>query len=310
MENFKEIKVKLEDVNKRIDVLICEKFSEYTRSFIQKLFLKEKIFLNGKKVSKHYKVAVDDIIEIFFPEPKSFEVKEEKIPIDIIFEDEDILVVNKKRGMVVHPAPGNYNNTLVNALMWHCKEKLSSIGGVLRPGIVHRIDKFTTGLIVVAKTDKAFKSLSEQIKKHSFNRKYIAVVHGKFREKEGTVNLPIGRSKKDRKKMAVNFLNGKSAVTHYKVLKEFKNFSFVELKLETGRTHQIRVHMAYLNHPIAGDITYGFKSDIKKYNLYTGQCLHARELGFFHYKLNKNVNFIVDADEYFLNFLNKSQKEI
>lgn len=310
MENFEEIVVELKDINKRIDVLICEKFSDCSRSFIQKLFLKEKIFLNGKKINKHYKVSVDDIIKVFFPEPENFEVKEEKIPIDIVFEDEDILVVNKKRGMVVHPAPGNYNNTLVNALIWHCKENLSSIGGVLRPGIVHRIDKFTTGLIVVAKTDGAFKSLSSQIKNHSFNRKYIAIVHGKFKEEQGTINLPIGRSKKDRKKMAVNFLNGKQATTHYKILKEFKNFSFVELKLETGRTHQIRVHMAYLNHPVAGDLTYGFKTDAKKYKLNEGQCLHAKELGFFHYKLKKNVNFIVDADEYFLNFLNKSQNEI
>ncbi len=310
MKNFEEIVVEIKDINKRIDVLICEKFSDYSRNFIQKLFLKEKIFLNGKKVNKNYKVSIDDVIKVFFPEPESFEVKEEKIPIDVVFEDEDILVVNKKRGMVVHPAPGNYNNTLVNALMWHCKENLSSIGGVLRPGIVHRIDKFTTGLIAVAKTDKAFKSLSSQIKNHSFNRKYIAIVHGKFKEEQGTISLPIGRSKKDRKKMAVDFLNGKQATTHYKILEEFKKFSFIELKLETGRTHQIRVHMAYLNHPVAGDLTYGFKTDEKKYRLKKGQCLHAKELGFFHYKLKKNVNFIVNADEYFLNFLNKSQNEI
>lgn len=310
MENFKEFVVVEKDKNKRIDVLICEKFQDISRNFIHKLFLKKAIFLNDKETNKHQKVKTNDKIKILIEKPEKFDVKEEKIPLEIIFEDEDILIVNKKRGMVVHPAPGNLNRTLVNALMWHCKGKLSTIGGVLRPGIVHRIDKLTTGLLVVAKTDSAFKSLSNQIKEHSLNRTYIAIAHGKFREKEGLIDLPIGRNKKDRKKMGIDFLNGKRAITNYKIIEEYKNFSFIKIKLKTGRTHQIRVHMAYLNHPIAGDLTYGFKTDIKKYKLDFGQCLHAKELGFFHYKLKKNINFKVEADEYFLNFLNRCQKEI
>lgn len=308
---MEEIKKFLIDENlkkRRIDVLICEKFPNLSRSFIHKLFLAEKIYVNGKKINKSYVATANDLVSISFLKPKQIDVLKENIPLDIVFEDEDYIVINKKRGMVVHPAPGNYDKTLVNALMWHCKDKLSSIAGVLRPGIVHRIDKNTTGLIAVAKTDEAFKSLSAQIKEHSFNRVYEAIVHNNFKEKKGEINLPIGRNPKNRKKMAVNFLNGKEAITYFCVLKEFSNFSHIKLKLKTGRTHQIRVHMSYINHPIAGDETYGIKSDIKKYKLNFGQCLHAKELGFYHYKLRKNVNFVAEADEYFLNFLNKCLK--
>ena len=304
----KELVVKKEDVNKRIDVLICEKFKEFSRSYVQKLILKNCVMVNNKNIDKNYKVKFIDVVKINFPEPEKFEVLKQNIPLNIVYEDEEFLIVNKKRGMVVHPATGNFNNTLVNALMWYCEGKLSSIGGILRPGIVHRLDKNTTGLMVVAKTDEAFKSISTQIKNRSLTKIYEAIVHGNFKEKKGTINLPIGRHFKNRKKMAINFKNGKDSITHFKVLEEFKDFSYVKLKLETGRTHQIRVHMAHINHPIAGDDVYGYKTDFKKYGLNFGQCLHAKELEFFHYKLNKKVKFKAEADEYFLNFLNKCQK--
>lgn len=307
---IKELIVKEKDVNKRIDVLICEKFNEISRSNIQKLILKCCVVVNGKNIDKNYRVKFKDFVKITFPEPEKFEVIKQNIPLNIVYEDEEFLIINKKRGMVVHPAAGNFNNTLVNALMWYCEGKLSSIGGILRPGIVHRLDKNTTGLMVVAKTDEAFKSISTQIKNYSLTKIYEAIVHGNFKEKKGTINFPIGRDFKNRKKMAVNFKNGKDSVTHFKVLEEFKDFSHIKLKLETGRTHQIRVHMAHIKHPIAGDDLYGFKTDFKKYGLNLGQCLHSKELEFFHHKLNKIVKFKTEADEYFLNFLNKCQKRI
>ena len=307
--HVEEFIVLKEEVGCRIDLLICKRFKLNSRNFFHKLILKGFVFVNNKPIKKQYKAKLNDYVKIIFPEAEKFKVEKENIKIDIVYEDDEILVINKKRGMVVHPAPGNYSRTLVNALMWHCENKLSSIGGVLRPGIVHRIDKNTTGLLAIAKTNEAFLNLVEQIKNHAVNRIYVAIVHGKFKEKEGLINLPIGRSFKDRKKMAVNFKNGKSAITHFKVLEEYFNFSYIKLKLETGRTHQIRVHMSYLKHPVAGDDLYGFKSDFKKYNLKFGQCLHAKELEFFHNKLNKKINFSVEPDEYFLDFLNRCQKE-
>ena len=310
MLEFKEIVVEKEDVGIRLDVLVSRKIIEFTRNYIQKLILNGNVFLNGNAIKKNYKVKFKDLILVKFEKPKEFKLLKENIPLNIVYEDKEILIVNKKRGMVVHPGNGNLNKTLVNALLWHCKENLSSIGGFLRPGIVHRIDKNTTGLLAVAKTNVAFNSLSNQIKNHSFKRVYCAIVHGCFKEEEGIINFPIGRNFKQRKKMAVNFKNGKNAITQFKVLKKFKNFSYLMLKLKTGRTHQIRVHMSYINHPIAGDDLYGIKSDFKKYNLTKGQCLHAKELGIFHPTLKKNIEFSVEADEYFLNFLNICEKEI
>lgn len=310
MLDFKEIVVEKKDVGIRLDTLISNNVFEFTRNYAQKLILNGNVFLNNKVIKKSYKVKLNDLILVKFEKPKEFKLLKEDIPLQIVYEDDDILIVNKKRGMVVHPGNGNLNKTLVNALLWHCKENLSSIGGFLRPGIVHRIDKNTTGLLAVAKTNVAFNSLSAQIKNHSFKRVYCAIVHGNFKQEEGIINLPIGRNFKQRKKMAVNFKNGKNAITYFKVLKNYKNFSYVMLKLKTGRTHQIRVHLSHLNHPIAGDDLYGIKSDFKKYNLDKGQCLHAKELGIFHPTLKKNLEFSVEADEYFLNFLNRCEKDI
>ncbi len=306
---IEKIIVKEDYVGKRVDYASAE-ILNISRNYTQNLILKNNILINDKICSKNQKLKLNDVIKIIFPDPENFKILKEEIPLDVVYEDKEILVINKQRGMVVHPAPGNFNHTLVNALLWHCNNNLSSIGGVLRPGIVHRIDKNTTGLLAVAKTDAAFKSLSSQIKNHTLKREYQAIVHGKFKEKQGSINLPIGRNFKDRKKMAVNFKNGKEAITHFKVLKEYKNFTHLAVKLETGRTHQIRVHMAYLNHPVAGDEVYGFKKDATKYDLKFGQCLHASSISIFHHKLNKIINLKAKPDEYFLDFLNKCQKEI
>ena len=229
------------------------------------------------------------------------------IPLDIVYEDSDLLVVDKPKGMVVHPAAGNPDGTLVNALLFHCKESLSGIGGVVRPGIVHRIDKDTSGLLIVAKNDSAHIKLSEQIKEHSFTREYEAVIVGHLKEKEGTVDAPIGRSKNDRKKMAVTGFNSKNAVTHYKVIEEYSGFSYVGFKLETGRTHQIRVHMAYLGHPLAGDGVYGGKN--AQNAIQGGQCLHARKIGFIHPTSGEYMEFYSDLPEYFTCFLEKLRNE-
>ena len=308
MEDVETILVDQNLSGKRIDVLICEKFSHVTRNFVHKLFSKKFILVNNKLVSKHYKVKCDDFIQIVFPEPEKLDIVAENISLNIIYEDDQILVVNKPKGMVVHPAPGHYGGgTLVNALMCHCKDNLSGIGGILRPGIVHRIDKDTSGLLVVAKTDFAHLSLSEQIKAHSVDRIYEAVVYGKFKENVGTLSFPIGRSERDRKRMAVNFKNGKNAVTHYKIIDSFDKFSYLKLKLETGRTHQIRVHMAHIGHPLAGDSVYGPKSCVKEL---MGQCLHAKTLGFYHPASKERMHFESDLDERFLKFLNKCRKNL
>lgn len=300
--NVETICVSEDSNGKRIDVFICEQYSNITRSFVHKLFIKKMIFVNNKVVSKHYKLKKNDFVKIIFPEPEKLDVVAENIPLNIVYEDDQVLVVNKPKGMVVHPAPGHYDGgTLVNALMWHCKDSLSNIGGVLRPGIVHRIDKDTSGLLVVAKTNFAHINLSDQIKKHSMDRIYEAVVYGKFNDFEGTINFPIGRSERDRKKMSVNFKNGKEAVTHYNVIETLNGFSYLKLKLETGRTHQIRVHMAHIGHPLAGDSVYGPKSCIKRLE---GQCLHAKTLGFCHPTLKKHMYFDSKLDDKFVKFLN------
>lgn len=301
MEEIKKFIVPENLDNKRLDVAVCDSFSNLTRSFVHKLILNNKIFLNNKLANKHQKVKENDEIVVTFPKPENFNIAAQNIKLNIIYEDDDIIVVNKPKGMVVHPAPGHFENTLVNALMWHCKSNLSNIGGVLRPGIVHRIDKDTSGLMLVAKTNEAYYSLVDQIKNHSVVRIYEAVIYGRLNSSSGTLNFPIGRHKTQRKKMAVNFDNGKPAITHFKLIKQFKQFSHIKLKLETGRTHQIRVHMAHIGHPIVGDKTYGPKKCIEL----NGQCLHSKTLEFFHFKLNKKLFFSSELDENFNNFLKK-----
>lgn len=277
----------------------------YSRSFVQKLIEDGAVSLKGKKLAKSYKVQEGDIIEIILPDPVPCDAVPQDIPVEIVYEDDDLLVVNKPKGMVVHPAVGNPDRTLVNALLYHCRGQLSGVNGVERPGIVHRIDKDTSGLLVVAKNDKAHLSLSEQIAAHTVTRRYYAVIYGHLKEKEGTIDAPIGRSKTDRKKYCVTEQNSRNAVTHYKVLEEFSGFSFLELRLETGRTHQIRVHMAYLGHPLAGDPVYGPGKVITELE---GQCLHAGILGFVHPSTGEYMEFSQPLPEYFTAFLDKLRR--
>lgn len=285
----------------RLDKVISANVENFTRSYVQKLIENKCVAVDEKVVdNKNLKIKEYQTIKIVVPEPEMLDLKPENIPLEIVYEDDDLLIVNKPKGMVVHPAPGNYGGTLVNALMHHCGESLSSINGTIRPGIVHRIDKDTSGLLIVAKNDFSHKSLAEQIKNHSFSREYEAVVYGNLKNDTGTIDAPIGRHKIDRKKMTVTNENSRNAVTHYTVLKRYKNFTHVRLKLETGRTHQIRVHMAYIGHPVAGDPIYGPKRVIKNLN---GQCLHAKHIGFIHPKTSKYIEFESDLPDYFKKFL-------
>jgi 23S rRNA pseudouridine1911/1915/1917 synthase len=299
------IDVTQEYEGERIDKFLSVLIEDSSRNSIQKLIENGKVTVNGKEINKKYKVSVDDEVVILPSELKPIDAEPENIPIDIVYEDEHLLVVNKPRGMVVHPAPGNYSGTLVNALLYHCKDSLSGINGVLRPGIVHRIDKDTSGLLIVAKSDRAHLGLAEQIKEHSFTREYNAVIVGHLKENVGTVNAPIGRNPKDRKKMCVSMQNSKSAVTHYTVIKDFNGYSHVALKLETGRTHQIRVHMAHLGHPVAGDMVYG---NDKKSAFLNGQCLHAIKIGFVHPITNEYLEFTTDLPDYFKAFIDRLSK--
>lgn len=276
----------------RADKFISES-SDISRSFAASLIENGNCLLNEKPCGKNYKVKEGDIFEITLPDTEEPEIAAENIPLDIVYEDNDLLVVNKPKGMVVHPAPGHYSGTLVNALMYHCRDSLSGINGVIRPGIVHRIDKDTSGLLIVAKNDAAHNGLAEQIKVHSFTRKYEAVVTGGVKE-NGTINAPIARHKIDRKKMAVS-PEGREAVTHYEVIENFNKYSHLKLTLETGRTHQIRVHLAYIGHPVAGDTVYG---DGKPKWL-NGQCLHAREIGFVHPITKDELYFTSPLPDYF-----------
>lgn len=286
----------------RIDKFLSVLVENSSRNAIQKLIENGKVTVNGAPVNKKYKVSADDEIVMMPTDLKPLDAEPENIPLDIVFEDEHLLVVNKPRGMVVHPAPGNYSGTLVNALLYHCKDSLSGINGILRPGIVHRIDKDTSGLLIVAKNDKAHMGLAEQIKEHSFTREYNAVICGHLKEQSGTVNAPIGRNPKDRKKMCVTMQNSKNAVTHYTVINEYEGYSHISLKLETGRTHQIRVHMAHLGHAVAGDYVYG---NDKKSAYLNGQCLHAIKIGFIHPITNEYLEFTSDLPDYFKDFLDK-----
>ena len=285
----------------RLDKYLSE-VTEFSRSYISKLVDGGQVLVNSLPRKVSFKLDVGDIVSLEVPEAAPAEAQPENIPLDIIYEDDCMLVVNKPQGMVVHPAAGNGAGTLVNALLYHCGSSLSGIGGVARPGILHRIDKDTSGLLLVAKTDKAHISLAAQIKEHSLTRKYNALVHGHFKEPEGTVEGPIGRSPKDRKKMCINYDNGRDAVTHYKVLKEFEKYTLLELRLETGRTHQIRVHMSSLGHPVACDPVYGVKKEPLTAN---GQLLHAKTVGFIHPLSGEYMEFSAPLPDYFENILSK-----
>ena len=287
----------------RLDLVLSVALEEFSRSFIQKLFEKGKITVNGSVCTqKKYKASAGDLINIELPEPEKVEVQAEDIPLDIVYEDEDLLIVNKPAGMVVHPAPGNSSGTLVNALMHHCGDNLSSINGVIRPGIVHRIDKNTSGLLMVAKNDKAHNSLSQQLAEHSITRKYRAIVYNNIREDEGTVNEPIGRDPRNRLRNAVTDINSRHAVTHYRVIERFGQFTYIEAVLETGRTHQIRVHMSHIRHPLLGDELYG---PVKNKLGASRQMLHAGILGFVHPSSEEYMEFESPLPDDFRKVLNK-----
>ena len=291
-----------DNVSKRLDIYLSENIEDVTRSYIKTLIDDNKVLVNNKSQKSGYKIKLNDSIDVTLEEKKNEDIVAQDIPLEILYEDDDIIIVNKPKGMVVHPANGNYTGTMVNSLMHSHQGKLSSINGVIRPGIVHRIDKDTSGILVVAKNDNAHKKLAAQFKVHSIKRKYIALVKGIIKEDSLTIDMPIGRSIKDRKKMAVTNKNSRSAVTHIAILKRFysSNVTLVEAQLETGRTHQIRVHMAYIHHPLVGDEIYGKKDNKFKVQ---GQMLHAKYLGFVHPSTGKFVEFEKDVPEYFKEIL-------
>lgn len=290
-------------VGARIDKYISDNIAELTRSAVQGLIENGLVLADGKPVSKNCKLRGGETVEVEIPEPEPMDAVPEDIPLSIVYEDSDLLVVNKPKGMVVHPAHGNYTGTLVNALLHHCGDSLSGINGVIRPGIVHRIDKDTSGLLIVAKNDASHLHLAEQIKVHSFTREYEAVACGYFKEPEGTVDAPIGRHRTDRKKMCVTTENSRNAVTHYSVIKQYGGYAHVRLRLETGRTHQIRVHLSYIGHPVLGDAVYG-----KLFKGIEGQCLHARKIGFIHPSTGEYMEFTSELPDYFVSVLNKLEK--
>lgn len=294
----------VEEPGLRLDKWLAQKLPDMTRSGVQNLIEKGLAFSGEKALTKNARLSPGDVVTVTVPEPCPLNVEPEPIPLDIVYEDGDLLVVNKPKGMVVHPAPGNPNGTLVNALLYHCGDSLSGINGVARPGIVHRIDKDTSGLLIVAKNDFSHVRLAEQIKAHSFTREYGAVVCGRVKEDEGTVDQPIGRHPVERKKMAVlrDSASARNAVTHYRVIKRFQDFTQLCLRLETGRTHQIRVHMAFLGHPVAGDPVYGPKKVITSLQ---GQCLHAGLIGFIHPRTGEYLEFNSPLPPYFTDFLGK-----
>ena len=287
----------------RLDAFLSAQLDGLSSSHIQKILKEGGVLVNGRPEKSSYRVAPGDQVELEVPEPEEPEILAEEMDLDILYEDRDIILINKPKGMVVHPAAGHYSGTLVNGLMAHCREDLSGINGVLRPGIVHRIDMDTTGVLIACKNDFAHTSIAQQLKVHSITRKYYAIVHGVIREEEGTVNAPIGRHPTDRKKMSINTKNGREAVTHYRVLQRFEKFTYVECQLETGRTHQIRVHMASIHHPLLGDTVYGpAKCPVSGLQ---GQTLHAGVLGFIHPRTGEYMEFSAPLPEYFQELLKK-----
>lgn len=303
---MKEVQLTADYSGERIDRFLSENLEDLSRSYIQKLLKEGSILVGGRPVKANYKVNENDEILVRIPDPEVLDIVPENIPLDILYEDEDILVVNKPKGMVVHPSPGHYSHTLVNAILYHCGERLSGINGVLRPGIVHRIDMDTTGSLLVCKNDRAHQILAEELKEHAITRRYHAIVHGNLKEDRGTVNAPIGRHPVDRKKMSTKSSNGRPAVTHYKVLERFGSYTYIECELETGRTHQIRVHMSSIGHPILGDAVYGparcpFKLE--------GQTLHAKILGITHPTTGEYMEFDAPLPEYFSVLLEKLRRK-
>lgn len=303
-EEVKEFLVEEDEEGDRLDVYLADQFVDMSRSYIQKIIKDKKVTVNGKIEKAKYLVKEEDKIVIEIPKPKILEVVPQDIPIEIVYEDDDVIIVNKPQGMVVHPAPGNYEGTLVNAILYHCKGNLSSINGVIRPGIVHRIDKDTSGILMIAKNNNSHNCLADQLKDHSITREYEFICHGVFKEDKVTVDRPIGRNPKDRLKMAV-VPNGKRAVTHFEVLERFNGYTHVRARLETGRTHQIRVHAMSINHPLVGDPVYGPKNSKIKLN---GQALHAKKLGFIHPATKEYVEFDSELPDYFQNLLEKLRK--
>ena len=293
-----------ENVGIRLDKYLADQLTDYTRSFIQKQIEQEGVKVNNQIVNSKYKVKSGDQIEVCIPDPIDVDIVAEDIPIDIVYEDEDVMVINKPQDMVVHPAPGNYTGTLVNGLLFHCKDKLSGINGEIRPGIVHRIDKDTSGLLMIAKNDRAHLGLSEMLKTHDITRKYHAIVHGNFKEDEGTVELPIARSPQDRKKMAI-VQGGREAKTDYRVIERFKNYTHIELTLHTGRTHQIRVHMKAIGHPLLGDPVYGPSKSLFGLDK---QMLHAKVLGFKQPITGEDLYFESELPEYFTRVIDRLKK--
>ncbi len=290
------------DEDKRIDNFLNNNLEDVSRNRIQKLIEEKQVLVNNKSINKNYKIKENDKIIINIEEPKEIDILPENIPLNIVYEDEDVILVNKPQDMVVHPANGYYSHTLVNALMYHCKDNLSGINGVMRPGIVHRIDKDTSGILIVAKNDKAHQKLANQLEQHSMTRVYYAIVYNNLKNDKGVIDAPIGRHPIDRKKMAVTDKNCKRAVTHYEVLQRFNKYTFIKLKLETGRTHQIRVHMSYIGNPLLGDIVYG--KEKQPFKLF-GQVLHAKVLGFVHPTTNKYMEFETELPQYFKDILKK-----
>ena len=294
MESFE---VEAEQEGERLDKFLSIIYPEFSRAFFQKLIKSKQVSVNETPQKASYCVKIDDIVTVEIPDAVETTIEPENIPLDILYEDDDVLIVNKPKGMVVHPSAGHYSGTLVNAIMYHCKDTLSGINGEIRPGIVHRIDMDTTGSLIVSKNDEAHVNIAQQIKEHSVNRIYVGIVCGYVKEDSGTVEGAIGRHPIERKKMAINEKNGKPAITHYKVLERFKNYTYMQFKLETGRTHQIRVHMASIGHPLLGDILYS--SGRSPFKHLQGQCLHAKTIGFIHPKTGEYMEYSAPLPEYF-----------
>ena len=294
MESFE---VEAEQEGERLDKFLSIIYPEFSRAFFQKLIKSKQVSVNETPQKASYCVKIDDIVTVEIPDAVETTIEPENIPLDILYEDDDVLIVNKPKGMVVHPSAGHYTGTLVNAIMYHCKDTLSGINGEIRPGIVHRIDMDTTGSLIVCKNDEAHVNIAQQIKEHSVNRIYVGIVCGNVKEDSGTVEGAIGRHPIERKKMAINEKNGKPAITHYKVLERFKNYTYMQFKLETGRTHQIRVHMASIGHPLLGDTLYS--SGRSPFKHLQGQCLHAKTIGFIHPKTGEYMEYSAPLPEYF-----------